>query len=78
MDVFKNSADVQEGVCGAFCYAFAFNVATKGSFSVAIDSATDSGSIVKALGSLAGADRVDFSKVHVFFTNDKVTRSRCS
>lgn len=68
VDVFKTPMDVQAGICNAFCVAAAINIATKGSFSVAIPS----GSVVKALGSLAGSGRVDFSKVHVFFTNDKV------
>ena len=30
------------------------------------------GSVVKALGSLKGAAGVDFSKVHVYFTNERL------
>eukprot|EP00613_Pedinella_sp_CCMP2098_P008242 CAMPEP_0171679940 /NCGR_PEP_ID=MMETSP0990-20121206/56552_1 /TAXON_ID=483369 /ORGANISM="non described non described, Strain CCMP2098" /LENGTH=285 /DNA_ID=CAMNT_0012266853 /DNA_START=78 /DNA_END=935 /DNA_ORIENTATION=- len=72
VDVFKNAADIQEGICCAFCVAAAISIATKGSFSVAIPS----GSVVKALGALADSGRVDFSSVHVFFTNDQVGESQ--
>lgn len=74
VDVFKTPMDVQAGIGNAFCVAAAISIATKGSFSVAIPS----GSVVKALGQLAGTGRVDFSKVHVFFTNDKVGGSQPS
>jgi len=68
VDVFKVEKDISEGIASMFVVAACINIAQKGSFSVAIPS----GSVVKALGSLAGSGKVDFSKVHVFFTNDKV------
>lgn len=49
------------------------SIAEKGSFSLAIPG----GSVVTALGNFAGTDAFDFSKMHVFFCNEKIPTYPC-
>ena len=50
------------------------SIAEKGSFSLAIPG----GSVVAALGGFEGTDAFDFSKMHVFFCNEKIPSYPCS
>ena len=49
------------------------SIAEKGSFSLAIPG----GSVVAALGGFEGTDAFDFSKMHVFFCNEKIPSYPC-
>jgi 6-phosphogluconolactonase/glucosamine-6-phosphate isomerase/deaminase len=68
--VFDDADAIAAALCDAVEFEAQYAIEAKGAFSLAIPS----GSVVKALGGLAGREGVDFSKVHVFFTNENLAK----
>ncbi|KAJ1460171.1 glucosamine-6-phosphate isomerases/6-phosphogluconolactonase-domain-containing protein [Pelagophyceae sp. CCMP2097] len=70
--VFVHDGDYSLDVCDEVVKVGQMAIASKGSFSLAVPG----GSIVKALSKLK-TDALDFSKVHVFFCNERIDDNKC-
>ena len=64
--------DYSESICESVTKYGREAIKDKGSFSLCIPG----GSIVKALGGLK-ANAMDFTKVHVFFANERISEQKC-
>ena len=64
--------DYAAEICDVVTDSALMSIASKGSFSLAVPG----GSVVSALGGLK-ADAFDFSKMHVFFCNEKIPSYPC-
>lgn len=67
VEVYDSKETASKAICSIFKQAYDEEIKAKGSITIAIPS----GSVVVALGSLAGSPDIDFSKVHVFFCNER-------
>jgi hypothetical protein len=74
VEVYSDTKTASAALGDKFIEAYKQEAAAKGSLTIAIPS----GSVVSALGKLAGTKEVDWTKVHVFFCNGAAKkRKKC-